>query len=238
MWRYPALSAMSTARSVSSGAACHVPKPTAGIFAPVLRVKCVGRGMLYTARGFLLLQHREDVDEGERIGEERITRRGPTGSRPKRKSSFCVVLRRILGRPFRKFRKCAHLGFGMRGLRVETEIPAGVGVGKPQSIFSIFFVPSHRNTYNPSSPAVQRTSADKSRMPEGCCSSSSSFIKAIVEFRATCRGNPSCFSLIRRPDLRWKPPHHRPTRPPGPSSNLTSGLFPRRPPNRLGRSEK
>jgi hypothetical protein len=39
MWRYPVFNAISTAFSTSCGAACHVPKPTAGILAPVLSVK-------------------------------------------------------------------------------------------------------------------------------------------------------------------------------------------------------
>jgi hypothetical protein len=35
-----------TARSTSPGLACHVPKPTAGILAPVFSVKYVGSGMV------------------------------------------------------------------------------------------------------------------------------------------------------------------------------------------------
>lgn len=45
-WRYPACRAASTAAPTSPGLACQVPKPTAGILAPVLRVKDVSSTIL------------------------------------------------------------------------------------------------------------------------------------------------------------------------------------------------
>ena len=60
MWRYPDLSAVSTARSTSPGIACHVPNPTAGICTPVLRVKCVGIGMV---AGFVATEESDAAEE-------------------------------------------------------------------------------------------------------------------------------------------------------------------------------